>query len=199
MHLRGGDACADNRRPTVCVTFEQALSTLALYGITEGTIMLATDDSTVAQQASAYGGTSFHVVLVGIDRVKLKSDTFVELREELDRASLFEELWLEMGFLLQADVLLGSFYSNFARLALQLSTAALYIPLDSLWCPYCLCQLNMPPQKKAKYEYDSPEWVAKMRLGLEGEIEREDHFASEEPFVRFAVDQLAFAADAGGC
>ena len=41
MHIRGGDACADRRRPTVCVTLAHAITTLNLYGITEGAIILA--------------------------------------------------------------------------------------------------------------------------------------------------------------
>ena len=40
----------------------------------------------------------------------------------------------------QADAVIGSLYSNYARLALQLAATAAHRSYDALWCPYHACQ-----------------------------------------------------------
>ena len=198
MHIRGGDACADQRRPTVCITFANAIRQLHRNGISKGSIILSTDDEDVARDAAAYAGP-FKVMVLGIDRKKLKSDTFVESRTDLDRVKTFEEMWTELGLLVQADVLLGSFYSNFARVALQLSNARAYIPLDAFWCPYCLCQLDMPRSHGS--EYSTAEWKGLMERGLRAEITREHIFkdTSSVPLFQHAAEQLARVTSDTGC
>ena len=80
---------------------------------------------------------------------------FVEtrlLRGRLDARQLLVEALLDLGLLAQADAWVGSMYSNFARLALQLSDAGSdrgvgrgarfdYLTFDALWCPYVLCNV----------------------------------------------------------
>ena len=51
---------------------------------------------------------------------------------------------LDLGLLAQGDVLVGSLYSNYARLGMQLGSAARHgfrhMSFDALWCPYHTCQ-----------------------------------------------------------
>ena len=198
MHIRGGDACADNRRPTVCITFANAMRQLLRNGIHKGSIIISTDDESVARDAQAYTGP-FQVMVLDIDRKKLASSTFVESRTDLNRVTVFEEMWTEIGLLVQADVLMGSFYSNFARVALQLSDARAYIPLDAFWCPYCLCQLNMP--QSSGQQYSSSQWGALMEQGLKTEITRKHIFdnTSSVPLFQHAAEQLARVTSKTGC
>ena len=199
VHIRGGDACADNRRPTVCISFDDALRHLRSNGITSGSLIVSTDDEAVAKDAARFSGT-FNVMVLDLDRRELKSDVFVEARTNLNRVRVFEEMWAELGLLVQADVLLGSFYSNFARVALQLSVARSYIPLDALWCPYCLCQLNMPLTQSGD-EYSSDEWQNKMYNGVVAELTREHIFkdGSSVPLLQHATGQFALVNIKTGC
>ena len=71
------------------------------------------------------------------------SVSFVEDRlrtRQLDARQLLAEALLDLGLLAQADALLGSMFSNFARLALSLGGSLIYRSFDALWCPYHLCQ-----------------------------------------------------------
>ena len=74
---------------------------------------------------------------------------FVEHRlraSRLDAGDLLAEALLDLWMLSQADVLIGSLYSNFARLALSLAhvtrhgDAARHLSFDAMWCPYHECQ-----------------------------------------------------------
>ena len=53
---------------------------------------------------------------------------------------MLAEALLDLGLLSQASVVVGSMYSNFGRLALQLTGSAAYESFDAYWCPYHTCQ-----------------------------------------------------------
>jgi hypothetical protein len=56
-------------------------------------------------------------------------------------ASMFEEGLVDLFLLAEAGVHVGSFYSNFRRLAMQLSgdPGGSYVSTDAKWCPYTVC------------------------------------------------------------
>jgi hypothetical protein len=68
---------------------------------------------------------------------------FVETRlasGALSGRLMLAEALLDLGLLSQASVVVGSMYSNFGRLALQLTGNAAYESFDAYWCPYHMCQ-----------------------------------------------------------
>jgi hypothetical protein len=60
---------------------------------------------------------------------------------------------------IRLQVLIGSFYSNFARLAWQLGTHTCALSLDASWCPFPVCDLGRDDAPFCEYgwSYLSPE------------------------------------------
>ena len=106
--------------------------------------MLATDSADVARDAdSAFLAVGVPRALsFGFDRGKYAADPKRLVEERLragaldGRAALHEAL-LDLALLARADAIVGSMYSNFPRIALQLGNAPLaYESFDAVWCPF---------------------------------------------------------------
>ena len=124
-----------------------------------GALFNSTAVHTFAFRRDKYAGSGQNHERRGGERL-VAPVSFVEnklRRGGMDARQALGEALLDLGLLAQASFIIGSFYSNFARLALQLSAAAQqpagpadgrlfksgygdYETLDALWCPYHVCQ-----------------------------------------------------------
>ena len=141
VHVRLGDGCWDSKRGgcKYVRSFETILTRLKEAGLTSGTIFLATDNSTIARQATAQSAGGFDVLALGEDRRRVeKSHAQGERRAEPDE--MLHLQLLDLALLSQSDILAGVFGSTFVKTALQLGRAATYASLDTFpWCPLLRC------------------------------------------------------------
>ena len=148
VHVRAGDACAGERveRPP-CATRWRGLARRAAGDAKPAAVLLATDSADVARDAdSAFLAVGVPRALsFGFDRGKYAADPKRLVEERLragaldGRAALHEAL-LDLALLARADAIVGSMYSNFPRIALQLGGAPLaYESFDAVWCPFQMC------------------------------------------------------------
>ena len=141
VHVRLGDGCWDSKRGgcKYVRSFATVLTRLRQAGLTHGTIFLATDNSTIAEQAVAAPSAGFDVLALGEDRKRVeKSHARGDRRRERDE--LLHLQLLDLALLSQADVLAGVFGSTFVKSALQLGRSRAYISLDTFpWCPLLRC------------------------------------------------------------
>ena len=71
------------------------------------------------------------------------------------------EALLDLGLLSQAAAVVGSLYSNYARIALQLAASPTYLSFDALWCPYHACQAGATDVERLCH---SPRQTAEVEL-----------------------------------
>ena len=141
VHVRLGDGCWDSKRGgcKYVRSFETILTRLREAGLKQGTIFLATDNSTIAAEAVARRIDGFDVLALGEDRRRVeKSHAAGDRRREGDE--MLHLQLLDLALLSQADVIAGVFGSTFVKTALQLGSAAAYASLDTFpWCPLLRC------------------------------------------------------------
>uniref|UniRef100_A0A7S2DYK5 Uncharacterized protein n=1 Tax=Haptolina brevifila TaxID=156173 RepID=A0A7S2DYK5_9EUKA len=141
VHVRLGDGCYDSKRGgcKYVRSFDAVLVRLRQAGLTQGTIFLATDNSTIAAQAVARRVEGFEVLALQENRHAVeKSHAKGERRKEPD--DLLHLQLLDLALLSQCDVIAGVFGSTFVKIALQLGRAASYVSLDTFpWCPLLRC------------------------------------------------------------
>ena len=176
LHVRAGDACGHSRRPAwqrpACAYTEAdgwgegwearirswVADAASATGGSDVSLLLSTDSERAhrerAEMGARLGSSSVHSF--GFPRRKYASSGhFVEDRLRLDRtqsnsldpSNMLAEALTDLTLLAHANsLIIGSLYSNFARLALSLShvTHAADTPraatLDAGWCPYHVCQ-----------------------------------------------------------
>jgi len=155
MHIRRGDACR-LQRPS-CLDVQQILDMLHKEKLSFGTILLATDSAKMVAEVSEKSKGSFHgrVIAFNIDRSIyeefIKNDRLIYEQSEkfrnkmLNSSDLALESLLDLALLSQGDIHVGSFYSNFIRMAMNLSHRnqdLRYITTDAKWCPFERCSIG---------------------------------------------------------
>lgn len=136
-HVRVGDGCWDSKRGgcKYVTAFSDVVRLLQQAGLTGGTIFLATDNETIANQALAAPPDGFVVATLREDRRAVQASHGRREGDDMLHLQL-----LDLALLSQADVLAGVFGSTFIKTALQLGHAAEYVSLDGLpWCPLLRC------------------------------------------------------------
>lgn len=155
VHLRRGDSC-QSLRPPCMKDGKEALRLLKQEGIKSGTILLATDSARVATAAVAQAKErGFEVFTLRVNRSFYRLfektrdgkdiDQHPRLKEQIRKTSLVVESLLDLALLAQGEIHVGSFYSNFIRVAMSLSkinAVSQYISFDSQWCPFESCSLG---------------------------------------------------------
>ena len=155
LHLRRGDSC-QSLRPPCMKDGREAFKRLKAEGIAQGTILLATDSGRVATTTIGQAerrGFKIHTLRVNRSFYKLFErkfdgtdiDQHPRLVGQIRETSLVEESLLDLALLAQGEIHVGSFYSNFIRVAMSFSTAnsaSQYISFDSKWCPFEACSLG---------------------------------------------------------
>mmetsp|Transcript_13481 Transcript_13481/g.24138 ORF Transcript_13481/g.24138 Transcript_13481/m.24138 type:complete len:649 (+) Transcript_13481:109-2055(+) len=157
LHLRHGDSCSPDR-PRCIGSAEDAFEIMRDKNITHGTIFLATDSSSLVEEVkglmrSRDSGFKGRVVSFNIDRgfyqkFFMKDLAYEEdgkLKKLLKRTTIGLEAVLDIALLSQGEIHVGSFYSNFIRLALnvaQRNPLGKYVSFDAEWCPYEICSLG---------------------------------------------------------
>ncbi|KAL1527864.1 hypothetical protein AB1Y20_009240 [Prymnesium parvum] len=143
VHVRVGDGCWDSKRGgcKYVKSFGGVLTRLREAGIHQGTIFLATDNSTIASEArlSSPSASNFNVLTLSIDRSALACSQWSGCKTAQDD-ELFHLQLLDIALLSQADLVAGVFGSTFVKTALQLGSTPAYLSLDSFpWCPLLRC------------------------------------------------------------
>lgn len=136
-HVRVGDGCWDSKRGgcKYVKRFDDIVSALRAEGFKSGTIFLATDNVTIAQQALEHPPTGFLVATLREDRKKVQKSHGKREGDDMLHLQL-----LDLALLSQTEILAGVFGSTFIKAALQLGSAAQYISLDTFhWCPLLRC------------------------------------------------------------
>ena len=115
--------------------FGDIVRELQRAGLRGGTIFLATDNETIANQALAQPPESFVVATLRENRRQVQQSHGKREGDDMLHLQL-----LDLALLSQTDVLAGVFGSTFVKTALQLGAAASYVSLDGLpWCPLLRC------------------------------------------------------------
>ena len=165
LHVRGGDSCADFIRPR-CRTVEEGWETFgkvmqrrSSVTTTKRPLVLVSTDTTTdsrwrpPNQWSWPGVRKPHSLAFAFSRTSYQSRELIETRlnrgRGLDPTNMLLESLLDLILAAQATSLhVGSFYSNFARLAMLLSGSFTYASFDGSWCPYELCNAG---RRDARY------------------------------------------------
>lgn len=142
MHVRMGDACFDTFSPRKCLPLSDYLDALrklrSVYGVTK--VFVATDSQDVIEQLQ--NNTEFEWYYLRIDRRHYNTPVLIENRAEggvLDQAYEVQLTFADTFLLSQCDAFVGSFSSNFGRMAFELMLARRetwppFISLDIPWC-----------------------------------------------------------------
>lgn len=83
-------------------------------------------------------GGQFALVHVNLQREKYKQPIFVEI-SGIDKSAALSDAVKEIGLLARSDLFIGSMYSNWGRISLQLSSAVCVKSTEALWCPFTSC------------------------------------------------------------
>eukprot|EP00924_Labyrinthula_sp_SR-Ha-C_P016018 snap_masked-scaffold_4-processed-gene-16.16-mRNA-1 protein AED:1.00 eAED:1.00 QI:0/0/0/0/1/1/4/0/1358 len=160
IHIRRGDSCMKDRPPCV-YNFEKVLEKLSEEGYNSGTLLLATDNSDIRKQGTKFSDYGFSDVITipsstsfynELEEKKggVPIEEHPSLRKQIQENNLAVEALLDIALLAQADVHVGSFYSNFIRISMALSKnnpTSKYISFDAEWCPFETCSygwVNIP-------------------------------------------------------
>eukprot|EP01103_Thecamoeba_quadrilineata_P006037 TRINITY_DN15774_c0_g1_i1.p1 TRINITY_DN15774_c0_g1~~TRINITY_DN15774_c0_g1_i1.p1 ORF type:complete len:404 (+),score=61.62 TRINITY_DN15774_c0_g1_i1:32-1243(+) len=142
LHIRGGDSCHVAER--VCYRLKDYMKTVQryreLYGVS--TIYLSTDSEQAIIDTKNF--PEFKFVYLDVDRKHYDVKVFVEDRREEGQLNQKYEVELSMTdiwLMSECGYFLGTFSSNFGRLAFELMVAKInYVPpyasLDIGWCTH---------------------------------------------------------------
>ena len=151
VHVRGGDACNSFSRaqgPSLhrppCVRGADAWSVVAQALAARGggggarpIVLLSTDDDETPAGRDGALSFSFARRKYSHEEGWRRGAPDIEVRQSLPRFDVLRESLLDLGLLAQATLVsVGSFYSNFARIA---GGALDYESFDALWCPFAIC------------------------------------------------------------
>lgn len=158
LYARGGDSCAAFIRPR-CRGMEEGWEllrrALRQRGAGEDSrrslVLVSTDTGSRSSWGVAPKQWPFaqrpRTLAFAFSRTSYQANELIEFRLKrgsgLKPTHLLLEALLDLTLAAQANrVHVGSFYSNFARLALLLSGSFEYASFDGLWCPYELCNVG---------------------------------------------------------
>lgn len=157
VHLRRGDACTGDR-PTCISSASEVFELLEKKNINRGTLLVATDsaqllesmENTVSSEGNSFQGK---VISLKADRnyygnfykKDMAYEDISKTQNMIQETNLALEAILDLVFLAEGEIHVGSFFSNFIRSAMNLSGknhAFRYISFDAHWCPHEICSLG---------------------------------------------------------